>query len=392
MRIRVLWIDDEYVKQSDVISDAEQDDIDLIPFESHEEGIRALNADKTGFHAIILDAKVKNKQSDTTTSLKGLAASRDKLIQLNSSGYFIPYFIFTGQPGYESDENFKDSYGDFFIKGKDNQKLFDAIKEAVINKEEFIIHSDFKNVFDVCNKHFDVDTKKCLTKILLSIKKPSQIFDDELYFTHIRIILENLFREANKHGLLHDKCLAGGKVNLTESSLFLAGEPTKHLGAGCKQNLFPKLIANFVRDIIFITGAASHTTDANVKNNIDLQEYRALINTPYLLYSLTFQLMDVLIWFDSYLANNNDYEVNKSLWIAEEVAGDLISGLVLSIDSQRGFGFFKPDGIGSNAYISAKLVNNHSLQLNMPIIVQIDEYTDNKTGELKKSVNKIIPT
>ena len=295
MRIKVLWIDDEYKKQLDVIGHAEQDGIDITPFESHEEGIAALMSDIKGFHAVILDAKVKKAKDDTVTNLKGLAASRDRLIELNNEGVFMPYFIFTGQPDYMNDENFRDSYGDYFTKGNDNQKLFDTIKEVVQNKEEYIIHKNYSRVFQIIEKDYDVETRNTLTEILKIIMRPKEIFEDELYFTQLRIILEKLFRLANRVGLLHDKCLMGGKVNLTESSLFLAGEPTKHLDIFSSKKHFSKITADIVKNLLFITGAASHTIDPDFKNNIDIHNYRKTVNSPYLLQSLTLQLIDVII-------------------------------------------------------------------------------------------------
>ena len=113
MRIKVLWIDDEYKKQSDVIGDAEQDGIDIIPFESHEEGIEALMSNIKGFHAVILDAKVKKGRYDTVTGLSGLTASRDKLIEINNQGTYLPSFIFTGQPDYMDNDMFSETYGEY---------------------------------------------------------------------------------------------------------------------------------------------------------------------------------------------------------------------------------------------------------------------------------------
>jgi hypothetical protein len=69
-----------------------------------------------------------------------------------------------------------------------------------------------------------------------------------------------------------------------------------------------------VKNLLQITGAASHTTKVVSKENVDVTYYRRRVNTPYLLYSLTFQLMDVLIWFDEYSRENSDYAKNKSYW------------------------------------------------------------------------------
>lgn len=325
MNIRVLWIDDEY--KIDVIGDAEQDGIDLIPFESHEEGIEELLSNIDLYHAVVLDAKVKKMKSDTTTGLDGLTASRDKLIEINNQGKYMPYFIFTGEPDYKDTVWFRQTFGDYFIKGQDNQRLFSAIKDKVQNKDEYVVQSEFEKIFDISEKYFDEEVRKHLTHILCSIKKPNIIFDDELYFTPIRKILEFIFRILNKKGLLHDKCIPDGKLNLSESSLFLSGESTKYLGVKCAKMHFPKLISDAVKSIIHTTGAGSHTVGDEIKNNIDLKEYRNIVKSSYLLYSLVFKLLDIIIWFDEYLKTNNDYGYNKSLWL-EDYSKILIEGKI----------------------------------------------------------------
>lgn len=396
MKYKVLWIDDDCNTEGrDFIGQAEQDDVDITAFESHEEGIAFLEKNLNFFHAVILDAKVKHKKNDTVIGIKGLRASRDRLIELNNK-VDLPYFIFTGQPDYQTDEMFKESYGDFYIKGIDNERLIKNVINRIENKEEYILQNEYRNVFEVCTpKYIGYESQKHLLQILSSIRNPNKGFDDELYFTQIRIILESMFRKANQIGLLHDKCInENGKVNLTESSLFLSGKMTNHLNVICETSHFPNLIASTVKDILEITGAASHTTDPEIKNNINLQEYRKVIVTPYLLYSLTFRLMDVLVWFKDYIDLHSDYNLNKKLWMninPTETRGEWIPGKVINLNNNKNniFAFFKPDFIGENAYIPEHLVVNHKLYEGMPVNVKTEEYCDKRTGEFKKRVYKI---
>ena len=112
MKYKVLWIDDDCnTTGRDFIGQAEQDEVDITAFESHEEGIAFLEKNLNSFHAVILDAKVKHKKDDTVIGLDGLRASRDRLIELNNK-VDLPYFIFTGQPDYQTNEVFKESYGE----------------------------------------------------------------------------------------------------------------------------------------------------------------------------------------------------------------------------------------------------------------------------------------
>ena len=80
--------------------------------------------------------------------------------------------------------------------------------------------------------------------------------------------------------------------------------------------------------------------------------------------------------------------VNESTQTTE-VSIDLTHGRVINVNPQKGFAFFKPDAFGDNVFIPPHLVNAHSLQDEMPVQVEIEEYSDNRTGELKNRVKRI---
>ena len=371
MNIQVLWVDDEF--KQDFVGLAELEGVDIHHRKSAQEGIDELQKNLNQYHAVILDAKGILNREDQKTSLDGLRTIRDYLKELNGNHY-LPHFIFTGQPDYQTNEIFKESFGEFFTKGKDEQVLIDKIKEEVLNKSEFVVHKNYSKVFKAVKELLDADTHSYLTSLLVSINKPKDKFDDKLHFTQIRIILESLFRVANKNGLLHDKCIANGKVNLSESSLFLAGEATKYAGVSCLKSHFPKIIADGVRDIIFITGAASHTSDPEIDKNINLKEYRSQISTPYLLFSLTFQLMDVIIWFNAYLIEHSDYQINKSFWL-DNNEGKIVSGIVTAI-AENGYGTFLPDNAIKTISIIPQNVKEFDLFKGQKIKVKTEQKGD----------------
>jgi hypothetical protein len=55
------------------------------------------------------------------------------------------------------------------------------------------------------------------------------------------------------------------------------------------------------------------------------------------------------------------------------------------LQSQKFFTFFKHDAIGDNIFIPQHLVTNYSLTEGIPVQVEVEEYTDNRTNELKKN-------
>jgi hypothetical protein len=75
----------------------------------------------------------------------------------------------------------------------------------------------------------------------------------------------------------------------------------------------------------------------------------------------------------------------------ETTAVQLIIGKVIEKENStnKGFAFFKPDSLGENVYIPVHLVNMYSLRDEMPIQVEIGEYSNNRTGKQETRVRRI---
>lgn len=363
---KVIWFDDEHRSLNIIREKAFLNDIDLVGFGNAYDGIEELKNNPKKYRAAIVDGKFFQKPGQLGDALNDKA--------LFDVGNFLtdnlPWFILSGQISFTKETNrFADGFNKRVydkLNEEDLISLWNILKEVADQQDDTKILNSYYKVFEVCDeKYIGVEYQKTLLQILSSIQKPEEKFDDELYFTQIRIMLEAMFRCANKIGLLHDKCIDGkGKVNLTESSLFMAGEPTKYLEVKCAVPHFNKIIIDAVKSILFLTGAASHTVDPEIKNNINLNEYRKTVNTPYLLYSITFQLLDILIWFKKYADENPDKEKNKLLWtsvVTTVVTGDWIPGEVIRI-APNGYGTFQPSAGGSSLSIIPAKVSELSLK------------------------------
>lgn len=71
--------------------------------------------------------------------------------------------------------------------------------------------------------------------------------------------------------------------------------------------------------------------------------YKKNIHSNYLFYALTFQVMDLILWFRTYSDANADVKVNQSNWlpaIGSDQGWKIGSVINLSPD---GFAFFKPN-------------------------------------------------
>lgn len=379
MDISVLWLDDEF--------DSEALKSTFIRMEKHFRLIKCYTKDefldKIGsekWDAIVLDVLDTNgRDSGFHTAVRRILKDyKDE-----------PWFVFSGQENVtkkESDirvmlaeEDCQREYADIiYVKSEHNDKLIEDIKVAVGNKPEWQTRNKYLKVlssFDVIGN----TSEGPFFDILMAIEGYKEI-DHKVYYTSLRIVLEWMFRHANKIGLLHNKCV-NIKVNLTESSLFMAGKQTKHLDVYCGKAHFPKVIADNIKSLLEITGGASHTAEPDEKELVNLHTYWEQVNTPYLLYSLTFMLCDILIWYKDYADRNNDYTANVALWqnlestSVQSSGKNIVSGIVTNFDVS-GRAFLKPDGTTSkkeSCSIDPKRFMDENIKINDRLTVEFEE-------------------
>lgn len=342
MEIRVLWFDDEF--------DSEALKSTFIRMEKHFTLIKCYTKDEflykiksEKWDAIVLDVL------DTNGHDSGFQAAVRRILKEYKNE---PWFVFSGQENVtkkESDvrsmleeEDCHRDYADIlYIKSEDNDRLIDDIKIAVRDKPAWQLKKKYSKVLGVFDDN--IQGEKQLFDILLMLHGLKEQLDHQTYYTQLRLILEWMFRDANKRGLLHDKCIDDKKkVNLTESSLFMAGKPTKYLGVYCAVAHFPKIIADNVKNLLEITGGASHTAEPEESDLFNLQAYWEQVKTPYLLYSLTFMLCDILIWYMEYIDKNSDYANNVSHWKEIFQSESQLTGKITNI-IPSGLAFLKPE-------------------------------------------------
>lgn len=367
----ILWIDDEHNDEAllPFIVQAESQGIQLEGYKSFKEGFDALETNINKYDVILLDALFFEEETSETPNPAGLGSAIQKINELRSKKTF-PYFVLSGQTHFTDVTN---PILEAFKLRCYNKKNPDDVKELLGNIK---IEADNINVTQIKHenqtllnaiKEYPDEVRDTFITIFKNLKEGNFQFDDQLYFTQLRIILEHLFRKANSIGLLHDACVQKGnnQVNLTESSLFLAGLDTNHLNVRCLVTHFPKLIAENVKNIIHTTGAASHTSNVDITQNIDYQAYRTDIKSPYLLYSLAFQLMDVLIWFEGYSKANNDVAKNKSYWISfnRDLHGNKIEIETIAKIAPNGWGTVETNKGTKSVSIHKDTITNNNLSV-----------------------------
>jgi len=288
MRYNILWIDDDYKTQEDFISFAEQLKIDVTPFESHEEGMISLDSKPNFYHAVILDAKVKKGKDDTKTGVAGLAASRDLLIEMNKDIY-LPYFIYTGQPDYMENEMFSQSYGEFYTKGDDNEKLIRDILESCQKQPEIQARKSHPEIFLSFDKNIlPQSSKKLLIDIVQNIENKNYAKKN---LTTQRDLVEAILKSLNAITCIPDSFFSdsmNNKPNLELCVMFLEDRDTRD-GNGkihkLNKNINKSIKAAF-RKVKESTNEFSHLKDEDV------------VKYPFI--SNTFLLFEILIWLPEF--------------------------------------------------------------------------------------------
>lgn len=375
--LNVFWIDDQHEDMVSFKVQAEQYGILLHPYTSAEEGLPALEARLDFFDAVLFDALFfqRKDQVSGTEEVDGLSVAIAKMNQLKHRKAYTP-FILTGQERLDGDKTFRATFGEFYSKRnpEDVKRLFKDIRLTAEAMADTQIRHRYHRIFEICTERYigEAAAKHLLT-ILRNVNGADDELKDDLYFNHLRKCLEWMFRRAHALGMIHDACIERNEVNLTACSRFMAGLDNERLQVGNSTSHFPPMVAEHVRRILDLTNAFSHTEgEDKEKSKLQLESYRDSVRSPYLLFSLTFQLMDVLLWFKAYADINGDVETNKAQWVVtapELDDSELVHGRVTRLHPEKLIGEFTADGDGTKAFLSSDLVRKHSLERDVRIAV-----------------------
>ena len=311
----VLWIDDEYEKSQSFREECEEYNLHIVPFRTRKAGIEALEKDLEHWDAVILDAKMFDESENERASLTGLRKATQRLDELKMKKD-IPYFISTGQPDLISGEQFKELFGDFYVKGPDDEKLIEDILNDIAKSEINQVITNYNDVYEALdNLGIREATEKTLTSILVAMHYPAKDpnFNPVLYFNQLRQVLEYIFRACNQVGLVPDQCLAGANINLNQSSQYLAGKNATVAGVRYGEQgerIIPEYIETLVRCILDFGNIHSHTVELSADDQMKIESIFRSKRSRYIIFGLTLQLCEVITWMADYIAQHNDKEVN----------------------------------------------------------------------------------
>jgi hypothetical protein len=307
-KYKVIWFDDEFETLDLLREQAMLNGITLIGFSNAKDGILELEKNTFQYDAAIVDGKFfKNPEQSGDTmddsALGDVARALDKLSDIK----VLPWFILSGQISFTKEINsLARLYKDNVVYDKLNEEhllnLWNDLKREAANQEDTQIRHKYKRVFEVCTKKYIGETaNKDLLSILKKENSEKAFIDPNLYFNSLRKIMDDLFMAFNKYGVMPD-VFVKPTVALNESSKFLSGSVEK--GYKLDVAVFPKVVSDHVRSILAVCQPASHRSEIDI--------FISQVNTPYLLLSVTYQLLDVLLWFKEFIDSNTDIAFNKT--------------------------------------------------------------------------------
>jgi hypothetical protein len=292
----ILWIDDEYETLGGTIGRAKRNGIILHGVKSRNGGLEELKKNYYRYDGILLDAKTFENEDDVRGSEDTLNAIRAK-DEINSLQKKFEIFVLTGQAEAFDDKTFHKVFENVYKKGveAEMERLWADLKAAADRQPDTQLRHDYKNVFELCYPGYIGES---LEEDLLYVLKIDEAPKFGPYFNSMRKVVEDLFIAFSRHGLLPEE-FVNPTVSLNPSSIFLAGKwksthqfNFEHL----EGTYLPEHIANSLRNILSVVQPGSHRSY--------VETYVRKSKTPYLLKSVLFQLLDVLVWFKYYLDSN----------------------------------------------------------------------------------------
>ncbi len=318
-KYNILWIDDEWDKMTTFQRECKElYSLYLEPFRTRKDGMEALERNIDHWDAVLLDAKMFDENDNEIASLAGLGKAKQRLDEL-SLRRAIPYFISTGQPDLISDKNFKDLFGDYYVKGKDDVKLVNDMLKAIENSDSQQVKTIYKDVFSGLDK---IGVRQYVEPILMDILLPLHYpakepnFKPVHHYNQLRQLLEYLFRACNKVGLVPDQCITDGRVNLNQCSLYLAGKDAEKSGVryGEKgERIVPDYVESIIRAILEFGNIHSHTVELEEDDLLKIEGIFRTAQSRFIIFGLTLQICEAVIWFSEYIQKHDDKEVNLLL-------------------------------------------------------------------------------
>lgn len=336
--IQVLWVEDDPQITVTYPIEAAQYGIELVPFSCWKEAEEALRTDFKRWSAIVLDAKCKYKHDSPDNAKIFLSQAIYAITKICAEKHWIiPWFVLSGGSEDELNDLIIDSREEwdsdwkqkkYYSKTTDRDILFHRIPyKARMSPEMQIRLVYYPDVFKaIRNAHLGDNVEIYMEDLLLPIH--SNNYDTKDYnnkMTLVRKCIEQIFQSMVKHGILPDIVRKKRGINTTWCCKILSG---KDLCIDKDNNVIVKsyecILPNVMKDSFLrlkeITDSNEHSSEFDVsaeqqKNSRQTSLFLEKIgNAPYLLRGMVMELCTIILWYDTFLSDHDDEELNALNW------------------------------------------------------------------------------
>lgn len=345
--IQVLWVEDDPMITAAYPLEAANYGLQLVPFSCWEEAEIALRSDFKRWSAIILDAKCKYKKDSHDNATQFLMQALTSISSICVQyGRILPWYILSGGSEEELSDLILDSReewdGDwkkkYYSKNTDRELLFHRIPHhARVSPEMQIRLVLYPDVFKAIRRaKLDVEVENYMEDLLLPIH--ARHIDGKEYnnrMTLVRKVIEYLFQSMASNGLLPSKRVGDklvlsdklvdkrGGINLTWCSKIISGKNApddERVIIASEVNIIPNVLKESIQRLIEVTAANEHfynkdVTEDQFANSRHTPKFlETTRNAPYLLRGMAMELCSIILWYDRYLLEHPDEEINALNW------------------------------------------------------------------------------
>jgi hypothetical protein len=273
--------------------------------------------------AVIIDANFHEKQnvpaSERITS--GLTFARNLYIEQYKKE--IPFFLYTGR----TDEILRDVYKDYpevledfprgtkwFHKGPEFDEMLDAIIVEVNNRKtpSFIVRNRYSDVLHAATR---IPGAEDYLLDFLVRDTQNTLAEMENPFIKVRGIIEKILEQCRALQLIPPIksdlngtafYLKNKKYNLKEG-----GNYTDTVLYSMVDEVMPKVLAESLTYVLHVVQDAAHEGS---ELRLAVNDYFRTTRDVYLLRSIVYLLIDIVLWFSDTAEKHNDPEVNAIIF------------------------------------------------------------------------------
>ncbi len=312
--IRVLWLEDEINKIEAFLDRLYLNGISVTHIDTANNFIAELNKNLDDYDAVILDVMGVVNSLDEKPTSKAFSVAHNEILGLKHKK-IIPFFVLSAQLTKDENQGLKEYIGDsyIYIKSKDEERLIQDIKSAVVELPDFILKYKYSKILSVFNDNqLGADHYNRIFDLIKCAESSQDIDRSEDLLTRIRKIIEAIFQALAKQGLVPAE-ITSSQGWLNGTSHFISNS---HNGYKLVENYIHPTASLSLERLLRIAQDVAHA-EGDLKLRVD--EYIQENGSGYLFKSCIFLLFDLIIWYKNLSEKYPNPDENRKKWEIKSV-------------------------------------------------------------------------